>query len=109
MRVDAVAPVLHTSPLQRSVMSAPHATVRTSLPIPHSPRLTRTPLIRQEDELVPSQTEGYKVGQERSLAELSQLDKVRLQEPRHIQESLILTIIDGFVPRSLNGNGLLGR
>ncbi|GHJ89150.1 hypothetical protein NliqN6_5552 [Naganishia liquefaciens] len=28
-----------------------------------------------DDELVPSQTEGYKVGQERSLAELSQLDK----------------------------------
>ncbi|KAI5450490.1 rho GDP dissociation inhibitor [Naganishia albida] len=28
-----------------------------------------------DDELAPSQTQGYKVGQERSLAELSQLDK----------------------------------
>ncbi|KAJ9110928.1 hypothetical protein QFC19_001437 [Naganishia cerealis] len=28
-----------------------------------------------EDELLPSQTEGYKVGQEKTLAELSQLDK----------------------------------
>ncbi|KAJ9118559.1 hypothetical protein QFC22_003779 [Naganishia vaughanmartiniae] len=29
-----------------------------------------------EDELLPSQTEGYKVGQEKTLAELNQLDKV---------------------------------